>query len=246
MPAPALFRFWLLLVLVLSAAPSAAAQEFWEKKDFTQWTEKECRRLLEDSPWARQFTISTSFIQEILREPAGALGRETNPKITYTAQLRSALPVRRALVRLQQFAQKYETLEPVDKQAFDIQASKYLDTKFPDSVVILIEFNSNVQPYASELDLYWKRYTEDQARNDIFLVTPAGQRLKLSRFVLQPQGAGFHLVFPRLVNGEPITAGGKGELHIELPHPNIGNLGAHRVLLSFAVAKLAAEGALQY
>ncbi len=224
----------------------AATQEFWEKKDYTQWTEKECRQLLQDSPWTRQFTISTSYVQALRRGPAAALGRETNPQITYTAQLRSALPLRRALVRLQQFAKKYETLEPVDKQAFDNQADKYLETKFPDTIVVLIEYSSNVQPYVSDLDLNWKQYTEAQARNEIFLLAPSGERLKLSRFILQPQGGGFHLVFPRLINGEPLTARGKGELHIELPHPNIGNLGAHRVLLSFPVAKLAAGGSLQY
>jgi hypothetical protein len=40
------------IVLFYCAAP-APAQDFWKKKPYTEWSEKECRRLLEDSPWAK-------------------------------------------------------------------------------------------------------------------------------------------------------------------------------------------------
>lgn len=46
----------LLLVLLLGAAALAGA-EFWEKKKYSEWTEKEVRKMLHDSPWARPVEI---------------------------------------------------------------------------------------------------------------------------------------------------------------------------------------------
>jgi len=48
--------FTLFLVLGLGAWALGAA-EFWEKKKFSEWTEKEVRKMLNDSPWARPVEI---------------------------------------------------------------------------------------------------------------------------------------------------------------------------------------------
>jgi hypothetical protein len=42
-----------LLAVLLSYAPGLAAADFWQTKQSAQWTEKEAKRLLNDSPWAR-------------------------------------------------------------------------------------------------------------------------------------------------------------------------------------------------
>jgi hypothetical protein len=47
-----------LVVAVLAAAPGLAAADFWQTKEPAQWTDKEAKRLLTDSPWARQASIS--------------------------------------------------------------------------------------------------------------------------------------------------------------------------------------------
>jgi hypothetical protein len=52
------------LLLLLLAAPAVAISDFWAKKDFTRWSERECRKLLEDSPWAKRYTM-----RQILIEP---------------------------------------------------------------------------------------------------------------------------------------------------------------------------------
>ena len=48
-------RFWLISVLVL---PCIFAADRWEKKDFTEWNDKDVRRMLTNSPWAREVTIT--------------------------------------------------------------------------------------------------------------------------------------------------------------------------------------------
>jgi hypothetical protein len=32
-------------------------EDFWVKKDFTQWTDKEVRRILTNSPWSKETTV---------------------------------------------------------------------------------------------------------------------------------------------------------------------------------------------
>ncbi len=65
--------FGLAAVLVGSLSTVRAA-EFWEKKDFRQWSEKECRKLLGNSPWAKQYVLSQVFIEDM-----GALPNQGDP-----------------------------------------------------------------------------------------------------------------------------------------------------------------------
>jgi len=43
-------KFALVCALLISVPLFAA--KFWEKKEFTSWTEQECTELLKKSPWA--------------------------------------------------------------------------------------------------------------------------------------------------------------------------------------------------
>lgn len=51
-----IIRFCLAVVFVSSAA---LAQDFWAKKEYTQWTDEEIRKLMTNSPWAKDVSIST-------------------------------------------------------------------------------------------------------------------------------------------------------------------------------------------
>jgi hypothetical protein len=48
-------RFWFISALML---PCIFAASFWEKKDFTEWNDKQVRRMLTNSPWAREVTVA--------------------------------------------------------------------------------------------------------------------------------------------------------------------------------------------
>lgn len=43
---------------LLTGAALLFAADFWEKKPYTEWTEKEARRVLTDSPWARNANVT--------------------------------------------------------------------------------------------------------------------------------------------------------------------------------------------
>ncbi|MGE5569042.1 MAG: hypothetical protein ACM3S5_08405 [Rhodospirillales bacterium] len=51
-------RICIAVVLILGvAAATLYGADFWEKKKFTEWNEKEVRRMLTDSPWAHPYEI---------------------------------------------------------------------------------------------------------------------------------------------------------------------------------------------
>ncbi|MBI3693538.1 MAG: hypothetical protein HY238_01675 [Acidobacteria bacterium] len=45
------------VVVLLGAGISLWAADFWEKKKFAEWTDKETRQMMTDSPWARRVDV---------------------------------------------------------------------------------------------------------------------------------------------------------------------------------------------
>ena len=65
--------------LALGAATLWAADP-WEKKDFTQWGEKEIRKVLTDSPWSQSTNVKTGYLPSV---GGGApLGRVSEGSVT--------------------------------------------------------------------------------------------------------------------------------------------------------------------
>lgn len=98
-----------LIVLVIALSGLICAQEIWRSKPFREWTKEDIIRLSSDSPWAqvRQADFSTGE-----RTPAAYL-----PGITL--RLRSALPIRQALLRLKQIEAKYDKMNEKERAEFD-------------------------------------------------------------------------------------------------------------------------------
>ena len=66
-------------ILALGAATLWAADP-WEEKDFTQWGEKEIRKVLTDSPWSQSISVKTGYVPSI---GGGApLGRVSEGAVT--------------------------------------------------------------------------------------------------------------------------------------------------------------------
>jgi hypothetical protein len=123
-----------LILLVLGCVAWAQSKDFWEKKDYRQWTDKECRKLLEDSPWATHYTISEIFFDRVATDTTDR-ERQQNPKIEYKVQIRSALPIKQGIVRLSQINAKYDQLNEEQRKAFDENAERFIAGRTTDSIV---------------------------------------------------------------------------------------------------------------
>src|SRR5258706_10680656 len=108
-------RIGLILVFGISIAASAAhAQSVWSDKPFTQWSRSDAETVLNDSPWSSHQEVRMQFEKEKQTaagsysgvSAAAAAGSQTEVMsdlpvdFVFTLRLRSALPVRHALVRL--------------------------------------------------------------------------------------------------------------------------------------------------
>lgn len=255
-------RLTCVLGLALLATLAAGAAEFWEKKDYRQWSEKDCRKMLTDSPWARQYMLSSVHITPLQVEPTdppegagpgglsggppdnpGTRERHENPRIIYQVQFRSALPVRQAMVRLQQLQVNYDKLSEAEKQNFDQQAEAFLRADVSNVVVLNVQYASNLLQDALDLDRYWKTQTTETLRNRTFLIGGEGQQAQLMQYVAaEGSSPVFQLAFPRLVEGEPLVGPSDKSLQLEFVHPDVRGQGEQRVLVEFKVKKMLVGG----
>lgn len=234
----------LLLVLLLECIAAAQSKDFWENKDYRQWTDKECRKLVLDSPWANHYTLSKVFIDPLQTDSTDR-ERQQNPTIEYKVQIRSATPVRQALVRLSQINAKYDQMTADGRQAFDQNTEKFLSARNADLIVMHVSYIANVQNDDRDLALHWRNQTTETLKNFVFLIN-GGVKVPLS--IYRPgDGAAreFQFVFPREYNGHPVVTPGSKSLMLEFNHPNIRGTAA-RVLIEFKVEKMTIRGAVVY
>jgi hypothetical protein len=101
------------MLCALFAAASLPAADFWTT-DFLQWSDKEVAKMLADSPWAAEFTVSPRGLGGA---PSGlaALSRME----TFTVVWRSARPVKMAVAR------------PAPGAALGAEMQNYLDQPEP-------------------------------------------------------------------------------------------------------------------
>lgn len=213
-----LFAFFLVALL---CAGAAGAQGFWEKKEWKSWSKEECRKLLEDSPWAQKWSrgdVST----DRFGQPTSGTGRVTEPQVYYFVQLRSALPVRQAFIRSVQLQNGYDKMSPEQKKQFDASADSYLARKYDDVIVVHITYGSNVEIYAKEMKRIWQGYAPDAPPHNITMITSTGTRVLPLKLMNAPGGAQeFELIFPRVVNGEQILTSTVKSVAVEFPHPDL-------------------------
>src|SRR5687768_13160041 len=94
--------------LLFSVPLSASVQ--WEKKPYTEWSEKEALKLLNDSPWGRTQVFSSPVT--LFRGPTGSTQQPTATTtanathVNFRIRFLSAKPVRQAVTRLLEINQK--------------------------------------------------------------------------------------------------------------------------------------------
>jgi hypothetical protein len=233
--------------LTLASAYVVCAQQFWEKKNYRNWSKDECQKLLADSPWAKEFKIEKTTV-ELLQETSPAdRSRVEEPWVRYRIQFRSALPVRQAVARLSAIESKYDGFSQEQKLDFDTKAEKYISTVFPDTILVHVSYESNVTSYEGDLARYWHNRTPGQMQSTAFLMNSRGAKVELARYV--PGGGTrpeFDLYFPRQINGQPVLLPEDKNVSVELMHPAIGSLPSERIFLEFRTAKMSVAGQLIY
>ena len=227
----------LCVISIFLFAGVAMAKDFWETKIFVQWSQKECQKLLTDSPWAKELNLTGSSIIGSSGSAAATDGQA--PYIKYKIQIRSADPIRQAFVRQAQINNKYDSLPDDQKRAFDQGMESFLLGPPSEVVVIHVSFEANNRDYIRDLNRHWEMQTADMLKNSIFLSASKGEKVSIAQFIPGDSSSQeFQLVFPREVNGKEILKPGDKALQLEFAYPIIGRLGDGSGFVEFKTDKM--------
>jgi hypothetical protein len=203
------------LLLVFSLTTSAQ----WDKKPYTEWTEKDAQKLLNESPWAR--TQSFDSPMELYRGPSsGRPGQTTTPDLPpnavhlfFRVRFFSAKPVRQAITRQIELQQKGGVNEQLAAQLKQLASGDFLEF-----IVVVVTADAtaagpNVQQASALL-----RRNNAELKNSTFLEIKGGKRIFLQEFQpATPDGLGARIgarfIFPRLLDGKPFITRDSEEIH---------------------------------
>jgi hypothetical protein len=222
-----------ILAIFMSTAVAAGADDFWVSKDWKQWSKDDCEKLLGDSPWAH-----------IWRN-----GNTTGDKFVFVVQLRSALPIRQAIVRQLQFQQSYDKLNDTQRSDFDRQANNILNRSYDDAILVHVNFSRGL--LGLNLSTDFRRLPKELDTLDVTLVTNEHLRIKANRVDLSQKEAAFDATFPRMQNGAPVLAVTQAHLWIQFARPSVLDIDGRTypggpVEVEFVPAKMVVGGKFLY
>jgi hypothetical protein len=185
------------LMLFTSLPP--VTQEELLKKPFQQWSKVEVTKLLNDSGWAKtqavrvkgrrqlksiagQVNVDASTTSTADRQAALG-GAEEARDYRFTIRLRSALPIRQAIVRLVQLDAKYDQMPTASKAALDAQTRELLECKeCKDSYIVSVGFGSTNQGVDLIYD-WFRGQSVESLKGYIYLANEHGGRRDLGGFI---------------------------------------------------------------
>jgi hypothetical protein len=192
-----------ILLLVFLGAALAADKQFWEHKSFDQWSPAECQKMLHDSPWAKSITMRQATMRQLNRTLGGSALADNGtgdrtPEVTYTAQLRSALPVRQGYIRLKEIEAHYDSMSGDAKTKAKGAFDNYLAQSFDDKIVVVVQYGSSLPESDTTLATFWQSQSLETVKNTTLLSGPDGDRMQPIAFVAGRGAAReFQFVFPK-------------------------------------------------
>ena len=211
-------------------------------KPWTEWSEKDCKKILEDSPWSQTQTetdtsemfysptTQTGAGSSAARNERGALNQSTN--VNFRIRFLSAKPVRQALARL--IGAKQPELADSMKT--------FIERDFSEYIVVAVTFDSTDQRFSGPAMQTFNSANTGLIKNNTYLEVKGGRRLFLQQY--QPpskDGLGAKFVFPRIFEEKVFITPESGDLRF---YAELGN--NLKLNMRFKVADMMYEGKLEY
>lgn len=224
-----------LFVQICSGARlSVHAQQSWEKTPYQSWSAAEVKAVLESSPWHRSLDRSTALAPMLFGTSTTKVSEQLS------VLLRSALPVRQALLRERQLAAKYDAMSAADRAAFDAKNKALLDCPAcARYYVISVEC-----PYAG---CYTGTFVEDHKKL-FYLTNERGERRELAGAAPLPDKRGSAVFFfPRTgEKGDLLLAPASKKLTFHFALQAMVNLETVTEKVEFDAAILIRGGAVDF
>jgi hypothetical protein len=228
------------------------SQKVWEKKPYAEWTLAEVLRILTDSPWAQTAFETTRFSYNVPGQSYSA-----------TIRLRSALPVRQALVRQRQLAVNYDKFNAADRARFDAETSEVL--KCADCMKYYIVTLASLLPAGSppvtlsdnvtltgnlgiDIGVALERKSLNDLKAYVHLRNDKGERREMVGFIA-PAGRGKEamFVFRRFdEHGRPLITTDNKKFYFEIDKEVFREVGGPLKKFTFEVSKLVQNGQVNF
>jgi hypothetical protein len=152
------------------------------------------------------------------------------------------MPIHQATVRLAQLNPAFSKLAPQKRQAIKTQQTSLLTKKFPNRIVMQMEYSTTTPAYQLDLAQYWQTRPANLWKQDTYLNASSGRHVPVDVRVAGGGGGLFELIFPREANGQPVVLLTDKSFSVEFEAPAIGRLPGGRVLLEFKLKDMALKG----
>jgi hypothetical protein len=197
-PVSRVFRSSLALIAISSLCLSAQ----WNKKPYTEWSEKEATKVLNDSPWGQtQALTDTSHMTGQARASSGQSRVAEVFNVNLRIRFLSAKPIRQAISHLMEMKNR----ESMSAQ-MAAQLKAFATADFPDYIVVTVTSESDkASGLLQQTQAAFYKFTTSELKNNTYLQA-GGQRVFIKEY--QPpgkDGLGARYIFPRLVEGKPFV-----------------------------------------
>ncbi len=233
-------------------AGTAGAQKK-KMKPWTEWSEKDAKKILEDSPWA-QTQVQTDTSQMYYHPLQGTITPGTSAKTTpdmvnqaqsvnYHIRFLSAKPVRQAFARVIELGQK----NPNERLLKGLH--EFVERSFDEMIVVAVTFDSRDQRYSMPAMQLFNSAVVSTLKNNTYLELDNGKRLFIEDYKAPiNDNLGAKFVFPRKVDGEPFIRADSGHVRFYSELPGQGGSTSSPLTLNmpFKVADFMLDGVLEY
>lgn len=230
-------------------------------KPYTQWSKSEAETVLNSSAWTSQQEVRIKFDKEtqvaagsynpsvVSSTAAPEAKTEVNTQMPvdfiFTLRLRSALPIREALVRLKNLNTDIEGMSPEQLAAFDKQTKGLLQCPAcTDNYVVTLSSRSKNNPGADAVFSVFKGGRLADLQRYVFIANERGERRPLVYYVApKVPGDEATFFFPRAnEKGEPLLGPENKELLVNLNDNQPNSVSNFRI----DVSKLVVNGKVEF
>lgn len=200
-------RVFVISSFALMLAYPLALSAQWNKKPYTEWSEKEATKLLNDSPWCQTQALT---VQTTGQAPLGSGQSRVMEAFNVNLRIRflSAKPVRQAISHLMEI----KNGQKISAQ-LAAQLKAFAAADFPDYIVITVTSESDrASSLLQQTQASFYKLTTNELKNNTYLLA-GGQRVFIKEY--QPpgnDGLGARYIFPRLVDGKPFITPETGDV----------------------------------
>ncbi len=195
-----------LLLCAFIATGVLMASDWWVRKPYNRWSKDECRKMLEDSPWAA--TQTSQILGPYDSRNAGVgINIDLGQSVSYHVRFLTAKPVRMAIAR-------QALIDGTDK-ANEASLAKFVDNTDVEDIVVAVAVKADYR-FPQFRNLLIELRTPDLI-NNTYLETDKGSIQYLKRY--DPpgdDGIGAKFTFARrLPDGRPLVTSKERKIRFE-------------------------------